>query len=235
MTQHFQDEDPLNEAARRHYGSSRSQILRQILDSARQGTLTTSWRDTLQPPTYSLPAHLIYTDSDLLAVEEIREMAPAAWEPGHVASWREALDAWYLAYRAVLIDQAVSTQQNLVRSLQTRTTILTTKYQGIARRTTTLAEDLRTTLSDFDHNSDLARRQFDDFYIAQRDRLGASYLAGLAAGGDDASWVEWFEARVAKWNNAQAAAVARAQIASPTIRAELERLPAYWIGQATST
>jgi hypothetical protein len=60
-------------------------------------------------------------------------------------------------------------------------------------------------------------------------------LAGLAAGSDGAGWVEWFQTRVAKCNNAQAAAVARAQIASPTFRAELQRLPTYWIRQATPT
>jgi hypothetical protein len=236
MTQYFPNEDPLNDAARRHYGSSKSQLLRQVLDAARQGTLTATWREALQPPTYSLPAHRIYTDGDFLAVEELREMAPAPWEPGHPAGWRDALDAWYLAYRTLLIEQAVGTQQKLARSLETQTATLNTKYTVMAgRTTTTLAQELRGTLSDFDHNSDVARRQFDDFYVTERDRLGASYLAGLAAGGDDAGWVEWFEARVANWNDAQAAELARAQIAAPAFRAQWERLPSYWTGEPAPT
>jgi hypothetical protein len=97
-----------------------------------------------------------------------------------------------------------------------------------ATATVSLAEEVRGTLSDFDRYIDLSRRQFDDLYIARRDRLGASYLAGRAAGGDDTGWADWFEARIAKWNNSQAAEVTRAQIASPDFRAEFERLPAYW-------
>jgi hypothetical protein len=235
MTQLLPDEHPFNDASRHHHGSIRSQILRNTLDSARKGTLKTSWRDDLQPPIDSIPAQPIYTDPDHLVVEEIRQMPPAAWEPGNSSNWRDAVDAWYLAYRAVLIDQAVTNQQNLSRMLQSRTTALNSRYQSIMRRfatpTVSLAEEVRGTLGDFDRYIDLSRRQFDDLYIAQRDRLGASYLAGRAAGGDDTGWTDWFEARMAKWNNSQAAEVARAQIASPDFRAEFERLPAYWAGE----
>jgi hypothetical protein len=232
MTQLFPDDDAFNDAAPHRYGSIRSQILRATLDRARKGTLTTSWRDDLQPSIDSIPARPISTDPDHLAIEEIRQMPRAAWEPGHSRNWRDALDSWYLAYRAVLIDQAVTNQQNLGRILQSRTKALNSRYQGrlrhFATATVSLAEEVRGTLSDFDRYIDLSRRQFDDLYIARRDRLGASYLAGRAAGGDDTGWADWFEARIAKWNNSQAAEVTRAQIASPDFRAEFERLPAYW-------
>src|ERR1700752_2209809 len=230
MTQLFSDEDPVNDASRHGYGSIRSQMLRNALDSARKGTLKTSWRDDLQPPIYGIPAQPIYTDPERLAIEDICQMPLAAWEPGNSSNWRDALDAWYLASRAVLIDQAVTNQQNLSRILQSRTKGLNSRYEGVlqhvAPATVSLAEEVRGTLSDFDRYIDLSRRQFDDRYIAQRDRLGASYLAGRTAGGDDTDWEDWFEARMAKWNNAHAAEVMRAQMASPDFRAEFECLPA---------
>jgi hypothetical protein len=235
MTQHFPDEDPRNDAAREHYDRTRNQILLETLEKARQGTLAESWRADLQPPEYGMPADRIYTDADMLAIEEIRHMDVAAWEPGQVAGWRHALDAWYLAYRGVLIEYTVSTDRNFGRILQTRTQTLTTKYLGILRSspalTSTLADEVRGTLSDLDGNMDRSRRQFDDSYIVQRDRLGASYLAGLAAGGDDNDWVQWLQARITAWNNSQAAEATRAQLEKPEFRTEMQRLPTYWAGE----
>ena len=94
MTQRFPYEDPRNDAAREDYDRTRNHILLETLGKARQGTLATSWRDDLRPPEYGMPADRIYTDADLLAIEEIRHMDLAAWEPSEAASWRHALDAW---------------------------------------------------------------------------------------------------------------------------------------------
>lgn len=147
MTQRFPYEDPRNDAAREHYDRTRNHILLETLGKARQGTLATSWRDDLRPPEYGMPADRIYTDADLLAIEEIRHMYLAAWEPSEAASWRHALDAWYLAYRAVLIENRVSTDRNFGRILQTRTQTLTIMYLGSLRNspalTTTLADEIR--------------------------------------------------------------------------------------------
>jgi hypothetical protein len=235
MTQRFPYEDPRNDAAREHYDRTRNHILLETLGKARQGTLATSWRDDLRPPEYGMPADRIYTDADLLVIEEIRHMDLAAWEPSEAASWRHALDAWYLAYRAVLIENRVSTDRNFGRILQTRTQTLTTMYLGSLRNspalTTTLADEIRGTLSSLDRNMDRSRRQFDDGYIVQLDRLGASYLAGLAAGGGGNDWVQWFQERIAAWNNSQAAEATRAQLEQPEFRAEMERLPPYWVGE----
>lgn len=76
-------------AAERHYRVLRTQALRQILALARNGALKPDWRDTLDTPQRSATAHRIYTDGDLLAIEDLRQMDYAAWEPGHASSWRD--------------------------------------------------------------------------------------------------------------------------------------------------
>jgi hypothetical protein len=223
----------LDAAARRHYGTTQSWLVRGVLDRARRGTLTTSWREDLKPPTYNASAHQIYADADFLAVEEIRQTTTAPWEPNADWDWRTALDAWYLAYRSVLVDQAVTLRRALDQSLQTRNKTLATLHLRVrgAASIVPLGEDVSGgPLIAFDHNLDLARRGGDESYIAERDSLGASYLAGLKAGGETCDWVGWLEKRIAAWTNLQAAEAARARLANAAARAELESLPSYWIG-----
>ena len=97
--------------------------------------------------------------------------------------------------------------------------------------TSALGDEVRGTLSDLDGSMDRSRRQFDDSYSVQPDRLGASYLAGLAAGPNDNDWVQWFQTRISAWNNLQVAAATRAQLEQPGCRAEMQRLPPYWVGE----
>lgn len=56
----------------------------------------------------------------------------------------------------------------------------------------------------------------------QRDGLGASYLAGLAAGGEAVDWVGWYLERIPAWTNEQIATARRAQVKDAAYRAELE-------------
>ena len=74
--------------------------MRAVLDKARAGDLTTDWRDNLTTPTPPMPAD---ADSAAQALDELRALAPAPWEPNAArGDWRAALDAWYLTRREII-------------------------------------------------------------------------------------------------------------------------------------
>jgi hypothetical protein len=76
--------------------------MRAVLDHARGGDLDPGWRDTLAPPTTPVATDVEHAEQ---AVNDLRTLSVAAWEPGAAGDWRTALDAWYLARRE-LIDTA---------------------------------------------------------------------------------------------------------------------------------
>ena len=148
-------------AAERHYRVLRTQALRQILAVARNGALKPDWRDTLDTPQRSATAHHIYTDGDLLAIEDLRQMDYAAWEPGHASSWRDALSAWYSAARQALHEDRALALQLQVTSTQDRDKTLASALRLRSQGVNAVDELLRleTAIDSTDVASDSASEQ----------------------------------------------------------------------------
>jgi hypothetical protein len=195
------DDDPFNRAAGRHYRMLRTQTLRQILIKARNGMLKPDWRDTVNSPQRSVTTHHIYTDGDMLAIEELRQMDYTAWEPGHVSSWRDALSAWYVASRQALHEDRALALQLQVTSTQDRDKTLSSALRLRSQGVNAVDQVLRleTAIDSTDVTSDSAQRTSHDLYVVARDDLGASYRAGLRAGGDDVDWIAWYRDHINRW------------------------------------
>jgi hypothetical protein len=84
------------------------------------------------------------------------------------------------------------------------------------------------TIHDTEVTSDITDRNLLTARICEPDDLGASYRAGLAAGGEEIDWVAWYLERTATWNDESIAAAKRAQLERSTFRAGLEALPECW-------
>ena len=80
-------------------------------------------------PTRAFGAHQMYTDSDRLAVDEVRELPPAAWEPNSEASWRDAVSAWYAAARGVIHEEYVMTAEIRLAGRSAREQSLATAFR----------------------------------------------------------------------------------------------------------
>lgn len=92
------------------YETTKLTLLRTYLQCARDGILTTNWRETL---TEVHPAG--QHQSRARAIADIADIPPAAWEPGQGVGWRRALDAWYEATTKCLA-ATEDTQQQLIAS-----------------------------------------------------------------------------------------------------------------------
>jgi hypothetical protein len=66
-------------------------------------------------------------------------------------------------------------------------------------------------------------------YVAARDELGASYRAGLRAGGDDVDWLSWYRDYISRWPLGVMRDAATARLELPDIRRQMETLPDYWL------
>lgn len=193
------------------------EILGRALEAARGGSLTLNWREQLTSPAGCPP------DVAMLALEEVRQMPVAAWEPAASADWEEALGSWFGTTRALLVQDYIhkAAQQHL--ALETRSTSFLHPHVFHDGR---LADMVRKE----DYGSDIATdnliRQQTSLYIVARDRACASYLAGLAAGGRPNDWVGWFSQRIDTWEHRGAAESNRMQL--DWITKIWEQLPLYW-------
>lgn len=108
---------------------ARLTLLRAHLLSARDGTLTATWRDnlsrTLAEPDGLPPAqHQARVD----AATELANLPSADWEPDRGVGWRASLDAWFEAIKQCLTDTDDTEQR-----LRTQTGInLATSIVGTA-------------------------------------------------------------------------------------------------------
>lgn len=102
------DEDTRIEQFR--YEMTKLTLLRTYLQCARDGILTTDWRQTL---TKIHPAG--QHESRARAIAAIAETPPADWEPDQGVGWRRALDAWHRATTDCL-EATEDTQQRLLVS-----------------------------------------------------------------------------------------------------------------------
>jgi len=214
---------PLDGDNRNWYGAQMHNIwflqtLGKALTDAREGRLTVDWRDRLTTP-YDNPEPAV-----VLAVEEIREMPLAAWEPGHAPDWRRALDAWYATGRVVLASRYSHRTQSTLKLVEMTARNLT----HVLHPTQPLEEYLRTTVDKIDESSDSTLGKQYDGYVRDRDILRADYLSGLCAGGQDHDWIGWLRARVETWREKQVADAYRLRMSTSSFRTVKERLPEYW-------
>ncbi len=182
--------------------------LRAQLLSARDGTLTPDWRDTLvaASDTTDEPAaddsaegadtHVTLTDDQLAAcrhaAEEIAAGPAANWHPHRNVGWRLALDAWFDATKQCL-DAAEHAEQEV-------------------RSQSWMSVDDVTARIDMD-----------------RDLATASYRAGLAAGGLDVEWYDWLVERVRRWPDKQRRDdQLDLMTLEPGYRESMQQLPSYW-------
>jgi hypothetical protein len=201
---------------RLYYG----EVLRQALQRARDGLLDPQWRENVaHSSALSGPDPSgVYAS----VVTAINEMRTAAWEPGNSPGWRAALDSWYNDSRA-----ALAAHRTITLAQHATLTELGASMSAAARLATwqavgdTIAQISRTDAV----NDDTARKSLSTF-IVQRDKLTASYMAGLAAGGVEVDWRTWFEDRINAWDNSVAADGARLVLRQGN--SYLERLPPYW-------
>ncbi|MFL0286892.1 hypothetical protein ACJH6J_23995 [Mycobacterium sp. SMC-18] len=194
------------------------QLLGQALEAARGGTLALDWRDRLTSPTGCPP------DVAALALEEVRQLPVAAWEPAASASWDEALGSWFATTRALLVQDYIQKAAQQHHALETRSKIFLHLAPGPSDK---FADMVRRE----EYGSDVATfnllRQQTNLHIVHRDRACASYLAGLAAGGRPNDWVAWFSQRIDTWEDRSAAESNRMQL--DWITKNWEQLPLYWL------
>lgn len=206
-----------------------------VLERARLGTLSVAWREELQLP--GGVAHTeggIFGDAEVLVMNQIRERPYAAWEPGHARGWRDALMAWYVDSRTLVTQRYVDVTRQHVDRLQLEMGLL---FSGQRVSTLPGGEGFWARLGEQtrikDQMSDRSCRMQADLFTQARDRLTASYMAGLAAGGDDVDWLSWFEEQVSHWS-AEMPGTSRAKLelgnGRKSFHAWMQRLPEYWRG-----
>lgn len=208
-----------------HYleGAQAARLLK-VLDRARYGTLSATWRDEL------LPAN--DTDPERLLIEEFRLNPYAPWEPGHAQHWREALDSWYVASRTALTAKFVWTSRTITATTGSpngllRSALLTNSLPGMR---VDLAEQLITKVAPLDQQNDKSRMIHEEAFIQERDRLTVAYLAPLASRGEiEMDWLDWYRQRIEAWPrihiNGRRPDI---ELNDSSFRTVMERLPSYW-------
>lgn len=190
-----------------YYRSRRIELMQTILEHARTGTLVTDWRDRLTEPSYvaataGVPGYQLYSDADTLLLNELRNMPIAAWEPHTGAGWRAALQAWHHAAEQTIDDY---------------TAMRTSVQEAMARPEVQAA------------TREHIRHSLDFIATRERDMYGASYRAGLAAGGQANDWRLWLRQRVHAWPDLPVKTAMLQDLQSPSYRSDLESLPHYWL------
>ncbi|MFA4085375.1 hypothetical protein ONA92_27140 [Mycobacteroides salmoniphilum] len=212
-----------------------NELLEKRLQAAREGRLSVHWREELAPPVGFPGPSAVREDAQKLAVEEIRQRPVAPWEPGHVPHWRTALGSWFADSRmaldqrfTVMTDRARAVRVSAGRMPAGRVRVI----PGGPVDSGSLAGFLADQVTALDGQADELRESMSSTYIQERDRLTMSYLAGLAAGGEDVDWKGWFLDRVAAWPAAAAGGKRRAEIelnsGTSTFAKLVQRLPSYW-------
>ncbi len=195
-----------------HYRSVRANLLLSVLTRARAGTLSTNWRDSLALRPTEHPAAAMFSSGDHLAVREVADTPPSAWEPHSGAGWRRALETWFDAtndvYTALEQVWLETEQANRIRMNDQR---------EAARR-------LRSHLGWAKPEPRISPPSVTDFpHSAPRLHIEAWYRAGLAGGGEDTDWVDWLRAQ-----DNEASHTLLDRLSDPDNRWQIEHLPDYW-------
>ncbi|SIJ22243.1 Uncharacterised protein [Mycobacteroides abscessus subsp. abscessus] len=211
--------------SRVHWTTTRSIMLEGVLNKARSGQLESDWRDRLTLPERRPGYEERYSDSDRVALQEIRELPIASWEPGVANTWRQALDAWFLAIREVVNDLSLLREEMSRENRQGRHRNFRSSF-GPDELATAAVDTIIGNERIFDAGAYSALEQG----IILRDRMTAWYKAGRAAGGDDVDWLAWFEERIGHWMTPTIADWERASLSRAEYRERLLSLPDYWQG-----
>ncbi|MFV8233944.1 hypothetical protein [Mycolicibacterium fortuitum] len=206
MTDQRYDPDPFGAFARARealerrgrtysHASARYLLLSGILHKARRGELQREWR-----------MHL--PNSADIAVDELSGMPIQPWEPYAAAGdWRRALDAWY----AAALNLEAEREAERWRWQATEPDLPGTDGHPVPLALDVVERD---------------RQANDRWWNTQqdtRDILTASYLAGLAGGGDHINWVDWYVHRKQRATHG----------GTSGWTAWMEQLPDYWTNQLT--
>ena len=207
--------------ARRMYLDMRVRLIGEALRRARAGTLEPDWRNHLLTWFPELVA--VSPDNAALVAREATELPVQPWEPyaAH-GDWREALDAWYSDTLALEAEHEAELLAPAPRPSDDNL-----EWYASGR--------------ELQQQADRATREGKR---RERDCLGASYRAGLAAGGVEIDWVSWYRQRVIEWvdcGDGGDASAARAESMridyrrhladQPGWREYLQQLPEYWTAQ----
>lgn len=213
-----------------YFNAELSNRLLKALSAARFGTLAPDWREELQ--LHHTGQHVM-SDAERLAVEEIRMMPPAAWEPGHSTGWRESLDAWYVCSRDMLTRKYAASLHGTIGTIGSPDSRLLhavrVRHAGVDNGRG-LDDLLVNVIVSAEQTADRFRRTYEGVYIQERDGFTASYLAGLSGrGATDIDWLQWYAQRVADWpaDNPGKSRGAM-EIRDPSFKSLHERLPDYW-------
>jgi hypothetical protein len=203
---------------RLYYG----EVLRQALQEARDGNLDPQWRENVANS--SVLSGLLSSPDPygvhLSVVTAINEMPRAAWQPGHSPGWRAALDSWFDDSRNALAEHRTMTLAQQANATKPVVSL------SVAALVTTSPSDTIARIARIDAMHDQTAKQTLSTFIVQRDKLTASYMAALAAGGLDVDWRSWFEDRINTWDSSVAIGGARMTLQQE--HSYLERLPTYW-------
>lgn len=197
-------------AASAHYVQARFLQVYQILWKARIGELTPRWRDDLTTGTDAA--------ADQLIVHELACMPTRPWEPFVAGGdWRTALDTWY----SDLLSADDYLVQHEIRPASAKHPNPHTQY---SRLTEVLRESQ-------------AIQQGEQALDDARDRLrllwGASYRAGLSAGGEESDWRGWYRTRTQRLRQPSGERVPRHD--DDASIPFLEHLPNYWTAGTESS
>lgn len=143
-------------------------------------------------------------------------MSRQPWEPHSGSGWRTALDAWYAALLEVNASRD-RTESPLPGAAASVPDAVLSFTEAVARNPA---------LSDFAARAAEGRRRW-------RDREGAWYYAGLAAGGLDVDWRGWYQSRIAAWTSGLSSLEGPSAIEELTALEHGDKdymvsLPAYW-------
>lgn len=166
--------------SRQAYVDARQETMLQILWDARCGRLSREWRSEAIQRVEEVALDMAradpaFFDAERLAVLSIVSMDVQPWEPGAGVGWRAALDGWYAEMARVdaeAIEQVADGQ----------------------RRWTLEEESVSSTKENALYWARAVER-----YRRMKDEHGALYYAGLAGGGVDVDWRQWFRNRIASW------------------------------------
>lgn len=187
------------------HAAARYLLLSGILGKARRGDLQREWRMHLPNSAIPVPANFPGID---VALDELSGMPVQPWEPYATAGdWRRALDAWY----AAALNLEAEREAERWRWQATEPDL-----PGIDGQPVPLALD----------EVERDRQANDRWWDTQqdtRDLLTASYLAGLAGGGDRIDWVDWYVHRKQRATHG----------GTSGWTAWMEQLPDYWTNQLT--
>lgn len=207
-----------------YFSSTKDWLLGTALDRARSGFLKPDWRDHLAPLHEPGTKEQHLADAEAAAVTEVQCLPAAAWEPGQSVGWRIALRAWYTASRLLVVEKYARSAEITGQQVLDFDERQVTDYFAPAEQT---IDQALKPFATFDEITDQQRIKTLWLHIVERDTLTASYLAGLAAGGDDIDWLSWYADRVNQWPPPYAES-GRAQVENTGFRHFTEQLPDYW-------